>query len=177
MALWRDYATIRGPNGWGERVKMAGTSDRAMTASVVPIDLWRAPTLRHFSCVAVPGQQLGRSSRARVERSLPARLSDECRTLSILTPGRRETHIPSHASSTSLSQRGLEMNDAATAGLFGAPTIVGLAIAAVIGILIGKDAQSRGMSGAGWGIFSFLICIIAVPIYLVVRKPRLDERK
>jgi len=59
----------------------------------------------------------------------------------------------------------------------GASLIFGLAIAAVIGFLIGKDAESRGMSGAGWGFFSFLLCIIAVPIYLVVRKPRLDERK
>jgi hypothetical protein len=50
----------------------------------------------------------------------------------------------------------------------------GLAIAVVIGVLIGKDAASRGMSGVGWGLFSALICIVAVPIYLVVRKPRLD---
>ena len=50
---------------------------------------------------------------------------------------------------------------------------VGLVIAVIIGVLIGKDAASRGMSGVGWGLFSALICIIAVPIYLVVRKPRL----
>jgi hypothetical protein len=55
--------------------------------------------------------------------------------------------------------------------------VIGLVIAAVIGVLIGKDAESRGMSGIGWGIFSFLICVIAVPIYLVVRKPRVDEQK
>jgi hypothetical protein len=54
---------------------------------------------------------------------------------------------------------------------------IGLVIAAIVGVLIGKDAASRGMSGIGWGLFSFFICIIAVPIYLVVRKPRLDERK
>lgn len=53
----------------------------------------------------------------------------------------------------------------------------GLVIAVIIGVLIGKDAASRGMSGVGWGLFSALICIIAVPIYLVVRKPRLDEQK
>lgn len=52
-------------------------------------------------------------------------------------------------------------------------TIIGLIIAAIVGVLIGKDAASRGMSGIGWGLFSFLICIVAVPIYLVVRKPRL----
>ncbi|WP_439526071.1 hypothetical protein [Roseovarius mucosus] len=54
--------------------------------------------------------------------------------------------------------------------------VVGLAIAAVVGVLIGKDASARGMSGIGWGIFTFFICIIAVPIYLIVRRPRLDER-
>ncbi|WP_200785803.1 hypothetical protein [Brachymonas denitrificans] len=53
----------------------------------------------------------------------------------------------------------------------------GLVIAVIVGVLIGKDATSRGMSGIGWGLFSFAICIIAVPIYLVVRKPRLDESK
>lgn len=53
--------------------------------------------------------------------------------------------------------------------------IIGLIIAVIIGVLIGKDAASRGMSGVGWGIFTFLLCIIAVPIYLVVRRPRLDE--
>jgi len=55
-------------------------------------------------------------------------------------------------------------------------TIFGLIIAAVIAILIGKDASSRGMSGLGWGIFTFLICIIAIPIYLIVRKPRIAEK-
>jgi hypothetical protein len=55
------------------------------------------------------------------------------------------------------------------------PLIIGLIIAAIVGILIGRDAASRGMSGFGWGVFTFAICIIAVPIYLVVRRPRLDE--
>ena len=54
--------------------------------------------------------------------------------------------------------------------------MLGLIIAVVIGIIIGMDAQSRGMSGVGWGIFTALICIVAVPIYLIVRKPRVDER-
>jgi len=49
----------------------------------------------------------------------------------------------------------------------------GLVIAVIIGVLIGKDATARGMSGISWGIFSFLICIVAVPIYLIVRKPRI----
>jgi uncharacterized membrane protein YhiD involved in acid resistance len=53
--------------------------------------------------------------------------------------------------------------------------IVGLIIAAIIGALIGKDASERGMSGVGWGLFTFLVCIIAVPIYLIVRKPRVGS--
>ena len=53
--------------------------------------------------------------------------------------------------------------------------IVGLIIAAIIGVLIAKDANSRGMNGSGWGIFVFLICIVALPIYLVVRKPVKEE--
>ena len=61
--------------------------------------------------------------------------------------------------------------------IFGLITeIFGLIVAVVIGIFIGMDAQSRGMSGVGWGIFTALLCIVAVPIYLIVRKPRVDER-
>ena len=55
--------------------------------------------------------------------------------------------------------------------------IISIKIAGVIAVLIGKDASSRGMSGVGWGIFTFLICIAAVPIYLIVRKPVTDEKK
>lgn len=50
---------------------------------------------------------------------------------------------------------------------------VGLIIAGVVGVLIGRDAKSRGMSGAIWGICAFLMCIVTVPIYIVVRKPPL----
>ena len=53
----------------------------------------------------------------------------------------------------------------------GAGLIFGLIVAAIIGVLIAKDANSRGMNGAVWGIFTFLVCIVAVPIYLIVRKP------
>ena len=55
--------------------------------------------------------------------------------------------------------------------------LFGSVIAAIVGILIGRDAASRGMSGVGWGIFTFLVCIIAVPIYLIVRKPRLLDQQ
>ncbi|HIA48612.1 MAG TPA: hypothetical protein EYN96_11745 [Candidatus Hydrogenedentes bacterium] len=53
--------------------------------------------------------------------------------------------------------------------------LIGPLLALVIGIIIGRDAASRGMSGIGWGLFTFLICIIAIPIYLIVRKPRLES--
>jgi hypothetical protein len=69
------------------------------------------------------------------------------------------------------------MDDSSLMAVMAANWIVGLIIAVVVAILIGKDASARGMSGVGWGIFTFFICIIAVPIYLVVRKPRLDERR
>ncbi len=55
--------------------------------------------------------------------------------------------------------------------------LFGVLIALVIAIVVARDAKQRGMSGLGWGIITFLICIIAIPIYLVVRKPRLDERQ
>jgi hypothetical protein len=69
------------------------------------------------------------------------------------------------------------MDDSSLMAVMAANWIVGLIIAVVVAILIGKDASARGMSGVGWGIFTFFICIIAMPIYLVVRKPRLDERR
>jgi hypothetical protein len=47
----------------------------------------------------------------------------------------------------------------------------GLAIAAVIGILVAKDANARGMEGTAWGIGVFMLCIVFLPVYLIVRKP------
>ncbi len=55
--------------------------------------------------------------------------------------------------------------------------IIGLVIAIVVGVIIGKDASARGMSGFGWGFFTFAFCIVALPSYLIVRRPRLDERR
>ena len=55
------------------------------------------------------------------------------------------------------------------------PLII-LIIPAIVGVVIGKDASARGMSGIGWGLFTFLICIVAIPLYLIVRRPRLDEK-
>lgn len=51
----------------------------------------------------------------------------------------------------------------------------GLIVAFIVAVLIARDAASRGMSGLAWGLFTFLICIVAVPVYLIVRKPRIDQ--
>ena len=55
---------------------------------------------------------------------------------------------------------------------FGIPQLIGLLIAAAIAYWVYQDAESRGMNGILWGIFTFLLCIIALPVYLIVRKPR-----
>ena len=57
--------------------------------------------------------------------------------------------------------------------LFGA--LIGLVIAGIVGYLIAQDANKRGMSGALWGIAVFLLCIVFLPIYLIVRKPIQEE--
>lgn len=53
----------------------------------------------------------------------------------------------------------------------GLAAFIGILIVAIISVLIAKDANNRGMNGLGWGIFTFLVCIIAIPVYLIVRKP------
>ncbi len=53
---------------------------------------------------------------------------------------------------------------------------LGLVIALIVGLIIGNDASSRGMNGFLWGLFVFLVCIVALPIYVIVRKPRLQDR-
>ena len=55
---------------------------------------------------------------------------------------------------------------------FGLAQLIGIVIAAAIAIWVYNDAEGRGMSGVLWGILTFLFCIIALPVYLIVRKPR-----
>ena len=50
--------------------------------------------------------------------------------------------------------------------------LIGLLIAAAIAFWVYKDANERGMSGVLWGILVFFFCIIALPIYLLIRKPK-----
>jgi zinc-ribbon domain len=48
---------------------------------------------------------------------------------------------------------------------------LGFIIVAAIAIWVATDANKRGMNGIGWGIGVFLLCIVFLPIYLIVRKP------
>jgi len=53
--------------------------------------------------------------------------------------------------------------------------VVGIIIAAICGIVIARDANSRGM-GQLWGVFVFLFCGLGLPLYLIVRKPYLIQQ-
>ena len=54
----------------------------------------------------------------------------------------------------------------------GVGQIIGLIIVLAIAFWVYKDAESRGMSGILWAILVFLFCIIALPVYLIMRKPK-----
>jgi hypothetical protein len=41
----------------------------------------------------------------------------------------------------------------------------------VIAVLVAQDANKRGMNGVLWGIGVFLLCIVFLPLYLIVRRP------
>jgi hypothetical protein len=53
--------------------------------------------------------------------------------------------------------------------------ILGLVIAVICGILVGRDAAKRGMNPWAWGIFVALIWIIGLPMYLTMRKPLITK--
>jgi len=55
-------------------------------------------------------------------------------------------------------------------------SLVGLVGVAVVAVLIAQDANRRGMNGLGWGIFTFLLCVFAIPTYLIVRRPIIDGK-
>lgn len=47
----------------------------------------------------------------------------------------------------------------------------GLSIALIAAIFVGVDANKRDMNAIGWAIGTFLLCIIFLPLYLIIRKP------
>lgn len=51
-------------------------------------------------------------------------------------------------------------------------TLIGLIIALVIAISVGKDAAKRNMNSFGWGLGVFALMIIFLPLYFIVRKPK-----
>ncbi len=61
--------------------------------------------------------------------------------------------------------------------LFGASCLLpifSLIIGIGIGVWVYRDAESRGMSGALWLIISFLLSIVGLIIYLIVRKDKVS---
>lgn len=48
---------------------------------------------------------------------------------------------------------------------------IGAVIDLLIAIWVAQDANRRGMNGILWAIGVFLLCIVFLPIYLIVRKP------
>ena len=49
------------------------------------------------------------------------------------------------------------------------------AIGIIVAAFIAKDASKRGMSEFGWFIGVFLLMIVFLPLYLIVRKPVLPS--
>ena len=55
--------------------------------------------------------------------------------------------------------------------------MIGALIALVIGIAVGQDAKKRGMNPWGWGIGVFLLLIVFLPLYFILRKPKLEDQQ
>lgn len=52
---------------------------------------------------------------------------------------------------------------------------IGILIAIIVGIVMGRDAASRGMNPWVWGISIASFMIIALPLYLMVRKEKINK--
>jgi hypothetical protein len=50
---------------------------------------------------------------------------------------------------------------------------IGVLIAATVAFFVVKDASKRGMNAWVWGVGVFCLLIIVLPIYFIVRKPKL----
>lgn len=55
--------------------------------------------------------------------------------------------------------------------------MIGIIIALIVGIAVGQDAKKRGMNAWGWGIGVFLLLIIFLPLYFILRKPKLEDQQ
>lgn len=54
-----------------------------------------------------------------------------------------------------------------------AGSLIGLVIGVALAVWVYIDAEKRGMSAIGWSIGTFLLCIIFLPLYLIIRKPKI----
>jgi hypothetical protein len=53
----------------------------------------------------------------------------------------------------------------------GGSYLIGFLIAGAIAFWVYSDAKKRGMNAAGWAAGTFLLCIVFLPLYLIIRKP------
>jgi hypothetical protein len=52
---------------------------------------------------------------------------------------------------------------------------IGILIAFIVGVIMGFDAHARGMNGWLWGFLIFAFMIVFLPVYLMIRKPRINR--
>lgn len=50
-------------------------------------------------------------------------------------------------------------------------TLLGIIIAAIVAICVHNDAEKRDMNATAWAIGVFLVMIIFLPLYFIMRKP------
>ena len=51
--------------------------------------------------------------------------------------------------------------------------LIGVLVALAVSYFVHQDAKARGMNAILWAILVFLILIIALPVYLIIRKPKI----
>jgi zinc-ribbon domain len=55
----------------------------------------------------------------------------------------------------------------------GGTFLLSLVVGAAAGWFVYTDAKKRGMNAGGWAAGAFLLCIVFLPLYLIMRKPLL----
>jgi len=53
----------------------------------------------------------------------------------------------------------------------GGSYLIGFLFACAFAFWVYSDAKKRGMNAAGWAAGTFLLCIVFLPLYLIMRKP------